>query len=94
MLFRSNIASQQTGIAAALAGKLRDAAPNFTETYVAYGGTEKLIQTCIDIGQYEIPQAFEKNGEIPTDENGTHIGVGSGWWYDSTLPYLLVHSAH
>jgi cytochrome b pre-mRNA-processing protein 3 len=54
-----------------------------TETYVAYGATRDLIKECGRAGEYTIPQALEKNGEIPTDESGVHLGVGEGWWYDS-----------
>ncbi|KAF2477565.1 uncharacterized protein BDR25DRAFT_299458 [Lindgomyces ingoldianus] len=54
-----------------------------TETYVAYGATQHLFKECARHGDYEIPQALEKKGEIPADENGTHLGVGSGWWYDT-----------
>jgi cytochrome b pre-mRNA-processing protein 3 len=54
-----------------------------TETYAAYGATEVLFKECGRHGDYTIPQAHEKKGEIPTDEAGTHIGVGSGWWYET-----------
>lgn len=54
-----------------------------TETYVAYSVTEKLLQECARPGDYQIPQALDKKGEIPEDDNGVHIGVGTGWWYES-----------
>lgn len=63
--------------------KLRAKAPLVTATYVAYAAMEQLIKECSRPGEYKIPQALEKNGEIPTDETGTHIGEGEGWWYSS-----------
>lgn len=75
----SGIKSSVTG----LAQKLREKAPLMTETYVAYGATRDLIKQCTKPGDYTIPQALEKRGEIPTDENGVHLGVAEGWWYDT-----------
>jgi cytochrome b pre-mRNA-processing protein 3 len=66
-----------------LAQKLREKAPLMTETYVAYGATRDLIKECTKPGEYKIPQALLKRGEIPVDENGVHLGEGEGWWYDS-----------
>ncbi|KAF2196873.1 hypothetical protein GQ43DRAFT_475939 [Delitschia confertaspora ATCC 74209] len=66
-----------------LAQKVRKMAPLTTETYAAYGATEVLFKECARHGDYTIPQVNEKNVEIPTDEAGTHLGVGSGWWYDT-----------
>lgn len=73
------IASGITGIAQ----KLREKAPLMTETYVAYGATRDLIKECGRAAEYTIPQALDPKGEIPTDENGVHLGVGDGWWYES-----------
>ncbi|KAF2112666.1 ubiquinol-cytochrome C chaperone-domain-containing protein [Lophiotrema nucula] len=56
--------------------------PLTTETYVAYGATEEMIKECARQADYTVPQAREKNGEIPLDETGAHIGVGDGWWYE------------
>jgi len=64
--------------------KLREKAPLMTETYVAYSATQQMVKECMRPGDYEIPQAQEKNGEIPRDETGAHIGVGEGWWYEGT----------
>ncbi|KAF2715113.1 hypothetical protein K504DRAFT_396143 [Pleomassaria siparia CBS 279.74] len=66
-----------------ISSDLRKHVPQLTETYVAYGATEKLLQECSRPGEYTIPQSVDKNGEIPEDENGVHIGVGKGWWYES-----------
>lgn len=71
--------------AGSIARKIREKAPAFAETYVSYGATEKLLNECTKQGEYNIPQALEKNGQIPTDENGVHLGIGHGWWYESTL---------
>ncbi|PVH98403.1 ubiquinol cytochrome-c reductase assembly protein Cbp3 [Periconia macrospinosa] len=54
-----------------------------TETYVAYGAMQELIKECVRPGDYTIPQAQEKNAEIPRDETGAHLGVATGWWYDT-----------
>lgn len=79
---------------AGIAAKIREKAPILTETYVAYGATGDLIKECSRPGEYTIPQAFEKNGEIPEDENGTHIGVGEGWWYNSMCPQNCCMRTH
>jgi cytochrome b pre-mRNA-processing protein 3 len=66
-----------------LAQKLREKAPLMTEPYVAYGATRDLIKECSRPGEYKIPQAQIKGAEIPTIENGVHLGEGEGWWYES-----------
>ncbi|KAF2653216.1 ubiquinol cytochrome-c reductase assembly protein Cbp3 [Lophiostoma macrostomum CBS 122681] len=66
-----------------LAQAVRKRAPVLTETYVAYGATEALFKECAKPGAYEVPQALEKDAEIPTDETGAHLGVGKGWWYET-----------
>lgn len=66
-----------------LAQRLREKAPLMTEPYVAYGATRDLIKECSRPGEYKIPQAQQKGAEIPTIENGVHLGEGEGWWYDS-----------
>jgi cytochrome b pre-mRNA-processing protein 3 len=70
-------------IGGGIAQAIRKRAPLLTETYVAYGATERLFKECARPGAYEVPQALEKGAEIPTDESGAHIGVGKGWWYES-----------
>ncbi|KAJ5028864.1 ubiquinol-cytochrome C chaperone-domain-containing protein [Bipolaris maydis] len=74
-----SVASGVTG----LAQKLREKAPLMTETYVAYGATRDLIKECTKPGEYKIPQALLKGGEIPVDDNGVHLGEAEGWWYDT-----------
>ncbi|KZM22252.1 Beta-ketoacyl-[acyl-carrier-protein] synthase II [Ascochyta rabiei] len=66
-----------------LAQKLREKAPLMTEPYVAYGATRDLIKECSKPGEYTIPQALQKGAEIPTIENGVHLGEGVGWWYET-----------
>ena len=56
-----------------------------TETYVAYGVTEKLVKECAKHGDYEIPQAREKGIETPKTKDGEDLGVGKGWWYEGAL---------
>ncbi|KAF2270220.1 ubiquinol cytochrome-c reductase assembly protein Cbp3 [Lojkania enalia] len=72
-----------TSRSASVAQAFRKRAPIVTETYVAYGATGDLIKECVRQGDYTIPQAAENGAEIPTDETGAHIGVGTGWWYES-----------
>ncbi|KAF2126102.1 hypothetical protein P153DRAFT_369458 [Dothidotthia symphoricarpi CBS 119687] len=66
-----------------LAQKLREKAPLMIEPYVAYGATRDLVKECSRPGDYKIPQALLKKGEIPVDDNGVHLGEGEGWWYDT-----------
>lgn len=64
-----------------IAQQIRNIAPSFTETYVAYGSCEILVKECARVADYNIPQAKEKNGEIPKNEKGEDVGVGDSWWY-------------
>ncbi|KAF1997097.1 hypothetical protein P154DRAFT_441931 [Amniculicola lignicola CBS 123094] len=68
---------------AGIASRLRASAPLMTETYVAFGAAQELMKECSRPGDYSIPQALEKDGEIPVDDKGTHLGTGSGWWHDT-----------
>ncbi|KAF2448255.1 ubiquinol cytochrome-c reductase assembly protein Cbp3 [Karstenula rhodostoma CBS 690.94] len=52
-----------------------------TETYVAYAATQQLMKECTRHADYTIPQALEKNEEIPRDETGAHLGVSESWWF-------------
>ncbi|KAF2736240.1 ubiquinol cytochrome-c reductase assembly protein Cbp3 [Polyplosphaeria fusca] len=54
-----------------------------SSSYVVYTLMDKLIEECTKQGAYTIPQARQRGTPIPTDENGAHIGVASGWWYDT-----------
>ena len=67
-----------------IAKSLRESLPAATETYVAYGVCEKLVKDCSRQADYRIPQASEKNTEIPKTKDGEDLGVGEGWWYEST----------
>ena len=66
-----------------LAKELRERATSFTETYVAYGVCEKLVQECAKQADYTIPQAHEKDVETPKTKDGEDLGVGTGWWFES-----------
>lgn len=33
------------------------------------------------MADYKIPQAEEKDAEIPKNDKGEDIGIGDGWWY-------------
>lgn len=54
-----------------------------TETYVAYGVCENLVKECARQADYRIPQAHEKNVEVPKTKDGEDLGVGTGWWFES-----------
>ncbi|KAI9672131.1 MAG: Protein cbp3, mitochondrial [Alyxoria varia] len=62
---------------------VRKKAPGLTETYVAENATNTLCKECARQADYMIPQAFQKGVKIPTNAEGTHIGEGVGWWYES-----------
>lgn len=67
-----------------IARELRKAAPGVTEPYVAYGVCEVLVKECARQADYTIPQAHEKNIDIPKTKDGEDLGVGTGWWFEST----------
>lgn len=67
-----------------LAREMRKRASAATETYVAYGVTEKLFKECSRQAGYTIPQALEKGGKAPKTAAGEDLGIGTGWWYEST----------
>ncbi|KAL2051816.1 hypothetical protein ABVK25_007972 [Lepraria finkii] len=67
----------------AIAKELRKRASSVTETYVAYGVCEKLVKECARQANYTIPQAHEKNVDIPKTKDGEDLGVGTGWWYET-----------
>lgn len=69
----------QTRTARAVRGGMESLA----EPYVAERATETLFKECARQADYIVPQAFEKNVEIPTNKEGEHIGEGTGWWYES-----------
>ena len=77
-----------------IAKELRKRATNTTETYVAYGVCEKLVRECARQADYTIPQARDKNAEIPKTKDGEDLGVGTGWWYESkqTLLHSIIRS--
>ena len=66
-----------------IAKELRKRASNTTETYVAYGICEKLVRECARQADYTIPQAHDKNAEVPKTKDDEDLGVGTGWWYES-----------
>ena len=66
-----------------IAKELRKRATNTTETYVAYGVCEKLVKECARQADYTIPQARDKNAEVPKTKDDEDLGVGTGWWYES-----------
>lgn len=52
-----------------------------TETYVAYGATEKLYRQCAAQADYHIPQTSVKDGEVSKTADGIEMGVSESWWY-------------
>ncbi len=69
---------------AKLAREVRKSAPGVTETYVAYGVAEELFKESARQADYSIPQVKEKDAEIPKSKDGEDLGVGKGWWFEST----------
>lgn len=53
---------------------------------MAYGATKKLFEVCGAQAEYTVPQAFEKDAEIPKTAAGEDLGVGEGWWYNGLSP--------
>ena len=72
-----------------IAAEARRRLPSVTETYVAYGVSEKLVKECARQADYSIPQRYEKDASIPKTNEGEDLGVGSGWWYESMLEPCL-----
>ena len=68
---------------ASIAKELHKRVSSVTETYVAYGVCENLVKECARQADYTIPQAHEKNVEIPKTKDGEDLGVGTGWWFES-----------
>lgn len=66
-----------------IAEEIHKRVPSVTETYVAYGVCENLVKECARQADYKIPQAHEKNVEIPKTKDGEDLGVGTGWWFES-----------
>lgn len=65
-----------------------------TEPYKAYGACQRLIKECARQADYTIPQAHEKNVEVPQTKDQEDLGVGTGWWFESeriSLPYDHIH---
>ena len=66
-----------------IAKELHKRASSVTETYVAYGVCEALVKECARQADYTIPQAQEKDVDVPKTQGGEDLGVGTGWWFDS-----------
>lgn len=66
-----------------IAKELTKALPAVAETYRAYGVCERLVKECARQADYTIPQAHEKNVEIPKTKDNEDLGVGTGWWFES-----------
>ncbi|KAL8806963.1 MAG: hypothetical protein Q9200_004856, partial [Gallowayella weberi] len=56
------------------AAEVRKRATSVTETYIAYGVCERLVQECAKQADYTIPQRYEKNGVIPKGAKGEDLG--------------------
>ena len=66
-----------------IAEQLRKRVSSVTETYVAYGVCENLVKECARQADYTIPQAHDKDAEIPKTKDKEDLGVGTGWWFES-----------
>ncbi len=64
-----------------MASEVRKRASGLTETYVAYGSTERLYKSCAAQADYTVPNAADRAVELPKTKDGVDRGVGSGWWY-------------
>jgi hypothetical protein len=65
-----------------LASTIRRHAAGTTETYVAYGSTEILLEECAEQASYTLPNAADKSATIPKTPDGQDLGTGKGWWYE------------
>ncbi len=46
------------------------------------------MKECARQADYTIPQAHEKDVEIPKTKDGEDLGVGTGWWFESEIVNL------
>ena len=76
-------ASSSDPAGVSIAKEIRKRYSGVTETYVAYGVCENLVKECARQADYTIPQAHEKNVEIPKTKDKEDLGVGKGWWFES-----------
>ena len=76
----------------AIVKEVRKRLPNITETYKAYGACEVLVKECARQADYTIPQARQKNVEIPRNKDDEDLGVGTGWWFESER--ISLHCGH
>ena len=72
--------------ASQLASAIRRHAAGTTETYVAYGSTESLLNECAAQASYTLPNAADKSATIPKTPDGQDLGTGKGWWYEGKTP--------
>lgn len=72
--------SQSRG-ASRLARAIRPRPGSVAETYVAYGMTQKLFESCSSQADYSIPQVSQKGVEVPKTPAGEDLGVSDSWWY-------------
>ena len=61
--------------------ELRKLTGRATETYTAFGATEILYKECARQADYSIPQAKDKDAEMPKTADGEDLGVGESWWH-------------
>jgi hypothetical protein len=76
---------RDSGIGMRLAKGFRNHLPGTTETYVAYGATQSLVNECIAQADYTIPAVVERNEDPPVNDRGEHVGEArtsrAAWWY-------------
>ncbi len=80
-------ASKSTSRAANIsaAQEIKKIASRATETYTAYGATELLYKECARQADYSIPQAKDKDADMPKTADGEDLGIGEGWWHTGML---------
>lgn len=91
---KQNSSSSTAPPSHSIAKELRKRLPAVTETYVAYGVCEKLVKECARQADYTIPQAREKNVQVPKTKDGEDLGVGTGWWFESEPDPIYFAAAH
>ncbi|KAI9884721.1 MAG: hypothetical protein M1823_003502 [Watsoniomyces obsoletus] len=79
-----------------IAREVRDRAKTYTETYIAYGATEKIYKQCAAQADYSIPRpsssstsssSSSEDQQVLKTPEGVEIGIGTGWWYTTlSLP--------
>ncbi len=79
--------------ASQFASAIRRHAAGTTETYVAFGSTERLLKECATQASYTLPNATDKSAAITKTQDGQELGIGKGWWYEGKGSPLDSHQS-